>query len=70
VKKIILDTNAYTRFLAGDQDVLDILGASETVYMSIFVLGELYAGFFLPSSINTLMMSRVLPKSIFITAIM
>lgn len=45
MKKILLDTNAYTRLLRGDQDVLDFLGKSETVYMSIFVLGELYAGF-------------------------
>ncbi len=45
MKNIILDTNAYTHLLAGDQDVLNALGAAETVYMSIFVLGELYAGF-------------------------
>jgi tRNA(fMet)-specific endonuclease VapC len=46
VKKIILDTNAYSRLLAGDEDVLDVLSNTETVYMSIFVLGELYAGFY------------------------
>lgn len=46
MKKILLDTNAYTRLLAGDRDVLDVLGAAKTVYMSIFVLGELYGGFF------------------------
>jgi len=45
VKKILLDTNAYTHLLVGDSDVLDSLGSAETVYMSIFVLGELYAGF-------------------------
>lgn len=45
MKKILLDTNAYTHLLAGDQDVLNTLAAAETVYMSIFVLGELYAGF-------------------------
>lgn len=45
MKKIILDTNAYTRLLSGDKDVLDVTGTAETVYMSIFVLGELYAGF-------------------------
>jgi tRNA(fMet)-specific endonuclease VapC len=45
MKKIVLDTNAYTRLLAGDEDVLDVIGSAETVYMSIFVLGELYAGF-------------------------
>ena len=45
MKKIILDTNAYTRLLTGEEDVLDVIGTAETVYMSIFVLGELYAGF-------------------------
>jgi tRNA(fMet)-specific endonuclease VapC len=45
MKKIVLDTNAYTRLLIGEQDVLDIIGTADTIYMSIFVLGELYAGF-------------------------
>ena len=45
MKKVILDTNAYTQLLAGEEDVLDAISAAETVYMSIFVLGELYAGF-------------------------
>jgi tRNA(fMet)-specific endonuclease VapC len=45
MKKILLDTNAYTRLLAGVKDVLDVVGAAAIVYMSVFVLGELYAGF-------------------------
>jgi tRNA(fMet)-specific endonuclease VapC len=45
VKRIVLDTNVYTRLLAGDEKVLNAIGTAETVYMSIFVLGELYAGF-------------------------
>jgi len=45
VKKIIIDTNAYTRFLTGDEDVLDVIAAAETTYLSIFVLGGLCAGF-------------------------
>jgi tRNA(fMet)-specific endonuclease VapC len=45
MKKILLDTNAYTRLLTGVEEVLDVVGAAETVYMSVFVLGELYAGF-------------------------
>ena len=45
MKKIVLDTNAYTRLLTGEEDVLEVIGAAGTVYMSIFVLGELYAGF-------------------------
>ena len=45
MKKIILDTNAYTRLLAGREAVLDIISTADTLYMSIFVLGELYTGF-------------------------
>ena len=45
MKNIVLDTNAYTRLLAGEEVVLDVIGTAAIVYMSIFVLGELYAGF-------------------------
>src|SRR5262245_54506920 len=43
--KLLLDTNAYTALLSGDEAVLKALASADTVYMSIFVLGELYAGF-------------------------
>jgi len=45
MKKILLDTNAYTRLLTGDDSVLNVVASAETVFMSIFVLGELHAGF-------------------------
>ena len=45
MKNIVIDTNAYTRLLKGEENVLDVIGTAEIVYMSIFVLGELYAGF-------------------------
>ena len=45
MKKILLDTNAYIYLLVGEEDVLDIISTADLVYMSIFVLGELYAGF-------------------------
>jgi tRNA(fMet)-specific endonuclease VapC len=45
VNKILLDTNAYVRYLAGDGKVLAALARSDCVHMSIFVLGELFAGF-------------------------
>ena len=45
MKKILLDTNAYSRLLSKEESVLDAVSLAETVYMSIFVLGELYAGF-------------------------
>lgn len=43
--KILLDTSAYTGLLGGNRAVLEALGAADTVYLSVFVLGELYAGF-------------------------
>ena len=45
MKAVILDTNAYARFLAGDEKVLEALGRAGRVFLSVFVLGELYAGF-------------------------
>jgi len=45
VKKVLLDTNAYVRFLAGDEKVLTCLAQADRVLMSVFVLGELFAGF-------------------------
>jgi tRNA(fMet)-specific endonuclease VapC len=45
MSKILLDTNCYTAFLAGDHEVLQALTEAQTTFMSIFVLGELYAGF-------------------------
>ncbi len=45
MKKALLDTNAYASFLSGDENVLQTLANAQIVYMSVFVLGELYAGF-------------------------
>jgi tRNA(fMet)-specific endonuclease VapC len=45
MKKIILDTNAYARLLTGDNHVLNATASAETIFMSIFVVGELHAGF-------------------------
>lgn len=45
MNKVLLDTNAYTNLLTGDERILSIIGGAQVVYMSIFVLGELYAGF-------------------------
>ncbi|RPI98753.1 MAG: type II toxin-antitoxin system VapC family toxin [Candidatus Aminicenantes bacterium] len=49
MRAILLDTNAYVRFLAGDERVLDCLAKAGRVYASVFVLGELLAGFRLGS---------------------
>lgn len=45
MRHVLIDTNAYGRFLAGDERVLDALGEAETVFLSAVVLGELLAGF-------------------------
>lgn len=45
MRAALLDTNAYVRYLAGDEKVLDALAKAGRVLMSVFVLGELYAGF-------------------------
>lgn len=43
--KILLDTNAYSAYLAGDRAVFEAIVAADTVYLSTVVLGELFAGF-------------------------
>ena len=45
MRKILLDTNAYTRLLQGDEKVFLTISSSDVVFMSVFVIGELYAGF-------------------------
>ena len=45
MSKILLDTNAYSYYLLGDERVLERLAGAALVYMSIFVLGELYYGY-------------------------
>lgn len=45
MKKIVIDTNAYSNFLRGDNKVLAALAEAEIVYMSIFVIAELLTGF-------------------------
>lgn len=45
MKKVLLDTNAYSKLFTGDEKVLAALSKANTVYMSIFVLAELYTGF-------------------------
>jgi tRNA(fMet)-specific endonuclease VapC len=45
MKKIVLDTNAFSAFFAGSHEVLGVLSEAEQVFMSTIVLGELYAGF-------------------------
>ena len=45
MKKILLDTNAYSNFLKGDGNILEIISESGIIYLSVFVLAELFYGF-------------------------
>lgn len=45
MRAILLDTNAYTKYLRGDPRVLDALAGAGLVHMSVIVLGELLSGF-------------------------
>jgi len=45
MKRILLDTNAYSSLLRGATDVLDAIDLAEDVLVSAVVLGELFAGF-------------------------
>jgi len=46
VRKIVLDTNAYSAFFSGDMSVRKAIVVSDMVQMSTIVIGELYFGFF------------------------
>lgn len=41
----MLDTNAYSAFLTGHQGVFRVISEAERVYISVIVLGEIFAGF-------------------------
>lgn len=45
MKRSLPDTNALSRFFAGDEKVFRFLAESDKILLSIFVLGELYTGF-------------------------
>jgi len=45
MRKVLVDTNAFARLLLGDEKVFHSIAKADCVYMSVFVLGELYAGF-------------------------
>lgn len=45
MRKVLLDTNAYTKLLLGENAILEELGKADRVFISTIVLGELFAGF-------------------------
>lgn len=44
-RKLVLDTSAYSHLRSGDEWVIDLLAASETIVVPAIVLGELEAAF-------------------------
>jgi len=46
VRKVVLDTNAYSAFFSGDLSVRKTIVTADLVLMSTIVIGELYFGFF------------------------
>ena len=63
--KVLIDTNAYSHLLDGDQSVRDLLSRATKVYVSSIVLGELQTGFKCGSKDrkNREMLDRFLSKS-------
>lgn len=45
MRKVLLDTNGYTKLLLGDKAILEALGNADKIFVSVVVLGELFAGF-------------------------
>ena len=65
MNRILLDTNAYTAFLTGNERVLNALAEAETAFFSAIVIGELYAGFCGGNRLkeNKALLARFLQKS-------
>lgn len=45
MRKIVLDTNAYSRLMEGDKQVLEALNEADKIYLPVFVVAELLFGF-------------------------
>lgn len=45
MNKLLIDTNAYTAFMTGNEAVLFSLAEAATTFLSVIVIGELHAGF-------------------------
>lgn len=65
MKRYLLDTNAYSGLFLGNKEVFRLISSAERVYMSVFVQGELHAGFQGGSRVkaNMRMLSEFLCKS-------
>lgn len=45
MRPLLIDTNAYTAFLRGDHDIVEIVAHAEQLWLNSVVLGELLGGF-------------------------
>jgi predicted nucleic acid-binding protein len=45
VRPILLDTNAYTAFMLGQPEVVEVIAHADRLYLNSIVLGELLGGF-------------------------
>ena len=45
MRPVLLDTNAYTAFMLGVREVVEVVAHAERMYLNSIVLGELLAGF-------------------------
>ena len=45
MRAVLLDTNAYTAFMRGDADVVEVIAHANHLFLNSTVLGELLAGF-------------------------
>ena len=45
MRPILLDTNAYSDFMQGVADIVEIIALADRIYLSSTVLGELLSGF-------------------------
>ncbi len=45
MRPVMLDTNAYTAFMLGQADVVDVIAHADKLYLNSIVMGELLGGF-------------------------
>ena len=48
MRKIVLDTNAYSHLMEGDKQVLEALNEADKIYLPVFVVAEVLFGFGIP----------------------
>lgn len=52
MNKSIIDTNAYSNYVAGDLSIKKEIQKFDTVYIPLIVIGELYSGFYRGNKFN------------------